>query len=74
MANPFEIRTEVLAMAKDMLDKQYEAQLKMVETVYTINKDNLESVNKVMNEVKMYTAQDVMEKAQELYKFIADKK
>ena len=42
MSNPYQIRTDVLAMAKDMLDKQYESQMKMAQTMYDINKDNME--------------------------------
>jgi hypothetical protein len=76
MSNPYQIRTDVLAMAKDMLDKQYEGQMKLAQTMYDINKDNMDLAQEAWQKYipKMYTPEEVMKKAQELYSFVTDKK
>ena len=74
--NPFEIRSDILAMAKDMLDKQYDAQMKLAQQAYDMQKDNMEKAVEAWNKAlpTMYTPQEVMEKAKELYTFVSDKK
>jgi hypothetical protein len=76
MSNPYQIRTDVLAMAKDMLDKQYDTQMKIAQTMYEVNKENVELAQEAWNKYipKMYTMDEVMEKANELYTFVTDKK
>jgi len=76
MSNPYQIRTDVLAMAKDMLDKQYEGQMKLAQTMYDINKDNIELATEAWKKYipKMYTMEEVMEKANEMYSFVSEKK
>ena len=76
MSNPYQIRTDVLAMAKDMLDKQYEGQMKLAQTMYDINKDNIELASEAWKKYipKMYTMEEVMEKANEMYTFVSEKK
>tara|TARA_S200002703_G_C3728724_1_gene223971 strand:- start:431 stop:664 length:234 start_codon:yes stop_codon:yes gene_type:complete len=72
--NPFEIRFDVLAMAKEMLDKQYEmAQQNYYQFLEQV-KDNSKSLEECQKYVpKMYQPNEVMEKAEELYKFIMKK-
>jgi len=63
--NPFEIRTDVLAMAKDYMDKQYELNLEMAR-----------KMNEAMEGYKMptmYTTEELMAKAREFYAFVSDK-
>ena len=63
--NPFEIRTEVLAMAKDYMDKQYNLNLEMAQ-----------KMNEAMGDYKlpsMYTTEELMEKAKEFYSFVSKK-
>lgn len=76
MSNPYQIRTDILAMAKDMLDKQYESQMKVAQTMYEVNKENMELATEAWNKYipKMYTMEEVMEKANELYSFVSEKK
>ena len=67
MSNPYQIRTDVLAMAKDMLDKQYDTQMKVAQTMFEANKENMELATEAWNKYipKMYTMEEVMEKANE---------
>lgn len=65
--NPFEIRTEVLSMAKEYLDKQMELQVE-----YT--KKMIEAGEKIASEMpKMYSTEELIAKAQELYGFVSKK-
>ena len=76
MSNPYQIRTDVLAMAKDMMDKQYDVQMKIAQTAFDAQKENMEQALEAWNKYvpKMYTPEEVMAKAQELYTFVTDKK
>jgi hypothetical protein len=73
--NPFEIRFDVLAMAKELMDRQYD----MAQQQYWTMIDNAKEQSKDMTEVmekytpKMYQPQEIMEKAEELYKFVTKK-
>lgn len=63
--NPFEIRTEVLAMAKDYMDKQYALNLEMAQ-----------KANEALGSYQvpvMYTTEELMEKAKEFYSFVSKK-
>ena len=73
--NPFEIRFDVLNMAKEMMDRQYE----MAQTQFWQQLDQCKEASKDVTEVfekytpKMYQPSEMMEKAEELYKFIVKK-
>lgn len=75
--NGFEIRLEVLKMAKDMMDQQYnEASNAYWSTLHsTAEKWNksVEELVKQTQEMKpvMYSPQEIMDKAQELYGFVS---
>ena len=73
--NPFELRTDLLAMAKDYLDKQYDMNVMFAEkTVETLNKqaeNYQEQVKELMP--KPYTMGELIDKANELYSFVAKK-
>ena len=72
--NPFEIRFDILAMAKEMLDKQYDMAQENYQTMLKQTKDSaktMEDMNKYIPQ--MYQPQEVMAKAEELYKFITKK-
>ena len=65
--NPFELRTEVLTMAKDYMDKQYEMNLEM-------SKKMIEAGQKAVEEFPtMYTIEELTKKAQEMYLFVSKK-
>ena len=70
--NPFELRFDVLRMAKEMMDQQHEiAQNKfyqMVDQAREQNKDIQDIFEKYTP--KMYQPKEIMDKADELYKFI----
>lgn len=77
--NGFEIRLEVLKMAKEMMDQQFsEASNAYWNTIHSMadtwNKSAADLV-KQTQEMKpvMYTPAEIMAKAQELYSFVAKK-
>jgi len=73
--NPYEIRFDLLKMAKDMLDRQYEqativaweAMTKAMET----NKDLYKDVEKYVP--KMFTPEEIIDQAERLQQFINKK-
>lgn len=77
--NGFEIRLEVLKMAKEMMDRQYED----ASNVYwnsinilaeTWNKSAAELIEQTQSmKPDMYSPEDIMKKAQELYGFVSKK-
>lgn len=77
--NGFEIRLEVLKMAKEMLDKQYDqASNDYWNTINTMaetwNKSASEFVNHAQSlKPQMYNPTEIMLKAQELYGFVSKK-
>ena len=76
MSNPYQIRTDILAMAKNMLDKQYDTQMKIAQTMFDANKENMDLAKEAWEKYipKMYTMEEVMEKANEMYSFVSEKK
>lgn len=64
MKNAFEIRTEVLEMAKDYLDKQYELNLFATKKLIELNKKTVEDLP------NLYTPKELLDKATEFYAFI----
>lgn len=77
--NGFEIRLEVLKMAKEMMDQQYnDASSAYFNACSTLaerwNKTAAELIEKTQSmKPVMYTPTDIMTKAQELYSFVAKK-
>lgn len=72
--NPFEIRLEILKMAKDYLEQQYQTNLSFAQTLYhkalesgQVMQENLHSFIP-----KSYTIEDIMKKSQELYGFVCN--
>jgi hypothetical protein len=68
--NPFEIRTEMLAMAKDYLDQQWQLNYMFTEKLFDQGKKTAEEMQEAM---KMYSTDELMEKAKELYSFVSKK-
>lgn len=70
--NPFEIRFDTLAMAKELLDRQYETQLQqlhiVIENAQAQSKDITEIIEKYTP--KMYQPSEIMKNAEELYSFV----
>lgn len=72
---PYEIRLELLQMAKDHLESTFQAQVefgkKMTEALVAANKATIDELQKFAP--KGYTVDDITKKAAELYSFILKK-
>ena len=73
--NPFELRTDILAMAKDYMDRQYEINMQFAQQAFDeavkAQKVSADSWKSYVPEA--YTIEDLMKKAQELYGFVSKK-
>ncbi len=73
--NAFELRTDILAMAKEYMDQQYQLNREFAERVF----DEAVNAGKVTNDQwkqyvpEMYSVEELMKKAQELYGFVSKK-
>lgn len=76
MSNPYQIRYDILQMAKEMLDRQYETNMQMAYHAMDIAKENNEAVLDAWSKYvpKMYTPDEIKEQADKLYTFVTDKK
>lgn len=68
--NPFQIRSEVLELAKDYMDKQVQMNIEFAEKMKTIGKFQAEEYAKAY---QPYTFEQLMEKAREMYIFVSTK-
>lgn len=68
--NPFEIRAEMLQMAKDYMDESWRMNLDFTEKMFTQGKKSVEEMQEAL---KPYSVEDLMEKAQEFYSFVQKK-
>jgi hypothetical protein len=68
--NPFEIRAEMLQLAKDYMDQQYNMNIQFAEKMIDQNKKTAEELKEIY---KMYTMEELMEKAKEMYSFVLKK-
>ena len=68
--NPFEIRSDMLALAKDYMDQQYQMNVSFAEKALEAGKKSIEEVQDMY---KMYSVEDLMEKAKEMYSFVSKK-
>lgn len=68
--NPFEIRAEMLSLAKDYMDKQHELNIQFASDMYKQGKMQWEQVQDFY---KMYSMDDLMNKAKEMYSFVSKK-
>ena len=73
--SPFELRFDVLKMAKDLMDQQYEIANQQYWTMVNQAEKNSQDVKEVFEKYtpKMYQPQEIMSKAEELYKFVTKK-
>ena len=69
--NPFEIRADMLKLAKDYMDQQYNMNVQLMYDMYEQGKKNYEEVQKAY---QMYSIDDLMKKAKEMYSFVSEKK
>ena len=68
--NPFEIRTEMLHMAKDYMDKQWEMNYYFTQQMFDQGKKTAEEMQAAL---KPYSTEEMMKKAAELYSFVSKK-
>ena len=68
--NPFEIRTEMLQMAKDYMDRTWEMNYMFTQQLFDEGKKTAEDMQDAL---KPYSTKELMEKAKELYSFVSKK-
>ena len=68
--NPFEIRAEMLQLAKDYMDQQYQMNIQFAEKMMDQGKKTAEELQEMY---KMYSMEELMEKAKEMYSFVSKK-
>jgi hypothetical protein len=73
MSNPYQIRTDLLAMSKEMLDKAYDSQMEVARKAMDIYTENTEQALEAWQKYipKMYTPEEIKAKAEELYTFVS---
>jgi hypothetical protein len=64
--NPFEIRTDILAMAKEYMDKQQEINTALFQQAVEIGQQSMKDVP------VMYTVEELTQKAKEMYDFVSN--
>lgn len=75
MSNPYQIRTDILSMAKEMMDKSHDTQMQLAYSVMEQYKDNAEQALEAWQRYvpKMYTPDEVKAQAEKLYEFVTEK-
>ena len=68
--NPFEIRAEMIQLAKEYMDKQQEMNVQFAKDMFEQGKMQIEQFQEAC---KMYSMEDMMSKAQEMYSFVSKK-
>lgn len=68
--NPFEIRADVLQLAKDYMDQQMHLNIQYWEKMQEIGKASVEDMKSAYTP---YTIEDLMKKAQDMYSFVSKK-
>ena len=68
--NPFEIRAEMLQLAKDYMDQQWQMNVDFTRQMFEQNKKTAEEMQEAL---KIYSMEDLMEKAKEMYSFVSKK-
>lgn len=76
MSNPYQIRYDVLNMAKEMLDKQYDMQMQVAYKAMEMYKENAEQAMDAYQKYipKAITPEEIKTQADKLYEFVTDKK
>tara|TARA_B110000503_G_scaffold143605_1_gene246227 strand:- start:9335 stop:9571 length:237 start_codon:yes stop_codon:yes gene_type:complete len=73
--NPFEIRSDILSMAKDYMDKQYDFNMNFASQAFQQALDSQKVSYEQWEQFvpKQYDIIELMEKASELYSFVSKK-
>lgn len=70
MKNPFEVRSDILELAKEYMDKQVELNTAYAEKMQAMGKIKSEEYMKAF---QPYSFEELMDKAQEMYSFVCSK-
>ena len=68
--NPFEIRAEMISLAKEYMDQVTALNIDAATKMMEAGKIQAEEFQKM---TQMYSIEDLMEKAQEMYSFVSKK-
>ena len=68
--NPYEIRADILKLAKDYMDQQYHINMDFWRQQLEANKASAEEFQKAC---QAYSMDELMEKAKEMYSFVSTK-
>lgn len=68
--NPFEIRAEMVELAKQYMDNQQAYAVSMAELLFREGKMQMEDLQ---NAYQMYSLDDLMENAKKMYSFVSTK-
>lgn len=73
--NPFELRTEILSMAKNYMDRQYEVNMEFAHRAFdeAIKAGAATADSWKSFAPSMYSIEELTKKAQEMYGFITSK-
>lgn len=73
--NPFEIRTEILGMAKEYMDRQQDINMQFAKQAYEVALDAGKVTAETWKEFcpAHYSIEELTKKAQELYGFVSKK-
>lgn len=74
--NPYEIRLDVLKMAKEMADQQFQLQLDLMHRMMDQSSEEGKNIKDAFKEYvpNMYQPDEVIKKANELYAYVSEKK
>ena len=72
--NPFEIRAEMLQLAKEYMDQQYHMNIQFYENMIAEGEKARKDVEENLKDAyKMYSMEELMDKAKEMYSFVSTK-
>lgn len=68
--NPFEIRADILEMAKDYMDQQTKMNIDFTKKMFDAGQKTAQDLQEAMTP---YSIDELMEKAKEMYTFVSSK-
>jgi hypothetical protein len=68
--NPFEIRAEMLQLAKEYMDQQYHMNFQLLQDLFAQGKIQMEELKLAS---KLYSSEELLAKAKEFYGFVSTK-
>jgi hypothetical protein len=72
--NPFEIRAEMIKLAKDYMGEQYHMNIQYYENMVAEGEKARKDIEDQLKDAyEMYSMEDLIAKAQEMYSFVSKK-